>query len=141
MPEHPNVARVRRGYEIRGKSIEFSESARAEIEDLFHPDLVYHGQGSSRFGQDFVGRDQFFSVERQLGGMLRQIVRQVFADEVHAVVIAEVHAQHEGKETVWTEAEIFHFGPDGRITDTWGIPTDQAVVDDFWSSVMASPPQ
>jgi hypothetical protein len=141
MAEHPNVARVRRGYEIRGESIEFSQSARAEIENLFHPGLVYHGQGASRFGQDFVGRDQFFAVERQLSGTMRQVVRQVFADDVHAVVIAEVHAQHDGKETVWTEAEIFHFGPDGRITDTWGIPTDQAVVDDYWSSVISASAQ
>ena len=66
MAEHPNVARIRRGYEIRGESTEFSEEGKAEIEELFAADLVYHGQGTSRFSQDFHGRDEFFAVERKL---------------------------------------------------------------------------
>lgn len=138
MAEHPNVARIRRGYEIRGESTDFSDSDRAEIENLFDPDLVYHGQGTSKFAQDFRGRDQFFAVERQFARLtgMRQEVRQIFADDVHAIVLAEVHAEHEGTVTRWSEAEVFHFGPDGKVTDTWGIPMDQAVVDDFWSSVM-----
>ena len=139
MAEHPNVARVRRGYEIRGTTTAFTPSDQAEIEDLFHPDLVFHGQGTSRFGQDFHGRDQFFSVERQFAGMLHQTVRQIFADDVHAIVIVDVVAQFEGTETRWAEAEVFHFGPDGRVTDTWGVPVDQAVVDGFWASVMHVP--
>ena len=136
MAEHPNVARIRRGYEIRGTTTAFSPGDQAEIEVLFHPDLVFHGQGTSRFGQDFQGRDQFFSVERQFAGMLHQEVRDIFADDVHAIVLVEVHAEFDGKKTTWAEAEVFHFGPDGRVTDTWGVPRDQEVVDDFWASVM-----
>src|SRR5262245_7962173 len=103
MAEHPNVARIRRGYDLRGESTEFSDDDRAEIEDLFDEGLVYHGQGTSRFSQDFVGRDQFFEVERrfaQLVGM-RQEVLQVFANEAHAVVICQVRAERDGKETTW----------------------------------------
>ena len=139
MGEHRNVARIRRGYDIRGQSTEFSEADRAEIEDLFDERLVYHGQGTSRFAQDFHGRDQFFAVERQFARLaqMRQEVMQIFADEVHAVVLVTVHATYDGKEASWEEAEIFHFGSDGKVTDTWGIPQDQAVVDDFWSGVMA----
>jgi hypothetical protein len=140
MAEHPNVARIRRGYDIRGESTEFSDDDRAEIEDLFDENLIYHGQGTSRFAQDFVGRDQFFEVERrfaQLVGM-RQEVLQIFANEAHAVVIAQVHAEQDGKETTWKEAELFRFDERGKVTDTWGIPVDQEVVDDFWAGVMSA---
>ena len=140
MAEHPNVARIRRGYDIRGESTAFSDDDRAEIEDLFDENLVYHGQGTSRFAQDFVGRDQFFEVERrfaQLVGM-RQEVLQIFANEAHAVVIAQVHAEQGGKETTWKEAELFRFDERGKVTDTWGIPVDQEVVDDFWMGVMSA---
>jgi ketosteroid isomerase-like protein len=140
MAEHPNVARIRRGYDIRGESTDFSEEDRAEIEDLFAEDLVYHGQGTSRFSQDFHGRDQFFEVERrfaQLAGM-RQEVLQVFANEAHAVVVAQVHVERDGKETTWKEAELFRFDENGKVTDTWGIPVDQEAVDDFWLGVMSA---
>src|SRR4051794_33222071 len=122
MAEHPNVARIRRGYDIRGDSTEFSDTDRKEIEDLFAEDLVYHGQGTSRFAQDFHGRDEFFAVERrfaQLVGMHQEVL-QIFANEAHAVVIAQVHAEHDGKETTWQEAELFRFDEDGKVTDTWG---------------------
>jgi hypothetical protein len=123
MAQHPNVARIQRGYDIRGVSTDFSDSDRAEINELFDENLVYHGQGTSRFAQDFCGRDQFFAVERQFARSagMRQQVQQIFADDVHAIVIAEVRAEFEGKETRWTEAEVFHFGPDGKVTDTWGV--------------------
>lgn len=140
MAEHPNVARIRRGYDIRGESTEFSDEDRGEIEDLFDADLVYHGQGTSRFSQDFKGRDQFFEVERkfaQLVGM-RQEVLKIFANEAHAIVIAQVHGEVDGVETTWQEAELFRFDENGKVTDTWGIPEDQQVVDDFWAGVMAS---
>jgi hypothetical protein len=138
--EHPNVARIRRGYEIRGTTTDFTDEGRAEIEDLFDQDLVYHGQGTSRFAQDFHGRDEFFAVERSFAktGSMRQEVKKVFADDVHAIVLVEVYAEHEGNTTTWEEAEVFHFGPDGKVTDTWGIPADQNVVDGFWASAMGA---
>lgn len=139
MPEHPNVARIRRGYEIRGVSTEFGDSEWAEIKDLFAEDLVYHGQGTSRFAQDFSGRDEFFAVEREFAkrGTMRQEVREIYADDVHAIVTVTVHAQSGDVTATWNEAEVFHFGSDGRVTDTWGVPEDQAVVDDFWAKAMA----
>ena len=140
MSEHPNVERIRRGYDIRGTTTDFSDSDREEIEDLFHEDLVYHGQGTSRFAQDFRGRDQFFAVERQFArsATMRQDVKKIFADDVHAIVLVQVHAVHEGEETTWEEAEIFHFDANGKVTDTWGIPADQQVVDEFWAAVMGA---
>jgi hypothetical protein len=140
MAVHPNVARIQRGYDIRGTTTDFNDDDLAEIRELFDENLVYHGQGTSRFAQDFKGREEFFAVERQFAkmGAMRQEVREIYADDVHAIVLVEVHAEHPGGKATWREAEIFHFGPDGKITDTWGIPADQEVVDDFWAS--APPP-
>jgi hypothetical protein len=141
MGEHPNVARIRRGYDIRrGGATEFDAGARAEIEELFDENLVYHGQGTSRYARDFTGRDEFFAVEKQFSqfATMRQEVQEIFADDVHAIVIVQVHAEHDGRETTWREAEIFHFDSSGKVTDTWGIPQDQQVVDNFWDGVMSA---
>src|SRR5262245_43296962 len=109
MAEHPNVARIRKGYDIRGESTAFTEEGKAYIDELFAEDLVYHGQGTSRFAQDFVGRDQFFEVERKFAELvgMRQEVLQVFANEAHAIVLVRVHGVVDGKETTWLEAELF----------------------------------
>jgi len=129
MAEHPNVARIRRGYEIRGTSTDFSEADWEEIKDLFAEGLVYHGQGTSKFAQDFVGRDEFLKVEREFAkrGTMRQDVREIYADDVQAIVTVTVHAQNGDTTASWREAEVFRFGPDGRVTDTWGVPEDQEV--------------
>jgi len=140
MAEHPNVARIRRGYDIRGTSTNFSDSDWDEIKDLFHEDLVYHGQGTSRFAQDFVGRDEFFAVERQFAqmGTMHQEVRDIYADDIHAIVTVVVHARSGDSMADWEEAELFRFDADGKVTDTWGIPKDQEVVDEFWAGTMSS---
>jgi hypothetical protein len=138
MAEHPNVARIRGGYDIRGTSTAFSDADWEAIKDLFHEDLVYHGQGTSRFGQDFNGRDEFFAVERQFAqkGTMHQEVRDIYADDIHAIVTVVVHAHAGDYVADWEEAELFRFDADGKVTDTWGIPKDQEVVDDFWASAM-----
>ena len=69
---------------------------------------------------------------------MRQEVLKIFANEAHAVVIAQVHGVLDGKETSWQEIELFRFDEDGKVTDTWGIPEDQEVVDDFWAGVMSA---
>lgn len=142
MAEHPNVGRIRRGYEIRGQSTAFTEQSRAEIEDLFDENMVYYGQGTSRFARDFHGRDQLFSVEGEFAQLaeMRQEVHHIYADDIHAVVLVTVHATAGGEETRWREAEIFHFGPTGKVTETWGIPDDQEVVDAFWTRAMGGAP-
>ena len=136
MAEHPNVARIRRGYDIRSTSTAFSDSDWAEIKDLFHENLVYHGQGTSRYAQDFTGRDEFFAVERQFAerSTMHQEVQEIYADDVHAIVTVVVEAQNGDVKATWREAEVFHFDADGKVSDTWGIPMDQEVVDNFWAT-------
>jgi hypothetical protein len=72
---------------------------------------------------------------------MQQEVEEIFADDVHAIVIVKIHAQHEDNQASWREAEIFHFDSNGKVTDTWGIPKDQEVVDNFWAGVMATSDQ
>ena len=136
MAEHPNVARIRRGYDIRSTSTAFSDGDWDEIKDLFHENLVYHGQGTSRYAQDFTGRDEFLAVERQFAerSTMHQEVQEIYADDVHAIVTVVVQAQNGDVKATWREAEVFHFDADGKISDTWGIPMDQEVVDDFWAT-------
>ena len=136
MAEHPNVARIRRGYDIRSTSTAFSDSDWDEIKDLFHESLVYHGQGTSRYAQDFTGRDEFFAVERQFAerSTMHQEVQEIYADDVHAIVTVVVEAQNGDVKATWREAEVFHFDADGKVSDTWGIPMDQEVVDNFWAT-------
>ena len=64
-------------------------------------------------------------------------VLRIMTDTSRAIVTVTVHAQSGDLTATWNEAEVFHFGSDGRVTDTWGVPEDQAVVDDFWAKAMA----
>ena len=114
----------------------FQRQRLGRIKDLFHENLVYHGQGTSRYAQDFTGRDEFFAVERQFAerSTMHQEVQEIYADDVHAIVTVVVEAQNGDVKATWREAEVFHFDADGKVSDTWGIPMDQEVVDNFWAT-------
>jgi hypothetical protein len=49
-----------------------------------------------------------------------------------------VHARSGDTSADWEEAELFRFDADGKVTDTWGIPKDQELVDEFWAGAMSS---
>ena len=65
---------------------------------------------------------------------MHQEVQEIYADDVHAIVTVVVEAQNGDVKATWREAEVFHFDADGKVSDTWGIPMDQEVVDNLWAT-------
>ena len=126
MAQHPNVARLRRGFEIR-TSGEFGPNELAFLDDLFDDDITWHGTGEGPWGRTFAahGKEDVFGLFGAMaagsGGSLDVRPDRIYADDDHGVIIASLDGEINGEEYHWTEAQIFGFR-DGKISEFWGVP-------------------
>ena len=129
MAEHSDVKRIRKALAARGKG---GRAEAALLNGLFADDVVWHGAvGGGRAG--LTGKAKVLEQWRAFatddsGPSLS--VDQVFADGVHAAAIVELTSGGRKKTTV-RQANIFHVGEDGKVSEIWGLPTDAAIVDAF----------
>lgn len=144
MAPHPNAVRLRRAEDVRQAGT-FKPEDIAVLEDFLHEDIVWHGFGDSVWAEGARGRDQvigLFKMFKQFtGGTMRMSVKEVFADDVHGVVLVDITAERDGKSMLLREVNLFHFDEDGKATEFWGIPVmgDPAIMDEFWSDLSARP--
>lgn len=92
--------------------------------------------GSSLVSGDFEGKGEVMgwlgkSVELS-GGTLRVQTHDILANDEHAVALVQISAQRAGKSLDDQATQVFHIS-DGKVTECWVNPTDQAANDDFWS--------
>jgi uncharacterized protein len=127
---HPNEDLVRRGYEA------FGTGDIATLQELFADDIVWHFPGSSPVSGDFNGKDEvlgWLAKNAELsGGTLRVEAHDVLANDEHVVGLIRVSAQREGRSLDDPSVQIFHI-KDGKATEVWVYPSDQAVSDAFWA--------
>jgi ketosteroid isomerase-like protein len=137
MAEHPNVGKIRRGFEVIEKRPMTAEDA-AFVDDLFDENVVWTKQGGSQLAGVERGKQAVFAalgqVDAESGNTFRRDVRTVFADDEHGVCIMQIHAERGGNKADWGEVAVFTFTPEGRIIDFWGITEDLEKVDAFWAS-------
>ncbi|NEK56923.1 hypothetical protein GCU56_03435 [Geodermatophilus sabuli] len=130
MSEHPNVQRLRDGYDAFGKG-DFSA-----LDDLFAEDIRWHEGGRSQLAGHLEGRAAVYDLFRRLfeltGGTFRLDVRTAFADDTDGVVVA-VASGRVGNRSFdqLMEAHIWRFS-DGRIAEFWHAQTDQYAVDEVF---------
>lgn len=135
MAEHPNVARIRRGLELR-KEAEPSEEDFAFLYDLFDEDVVWHGGGSSEmWAEGFHGREAVFQAFGALeaAGSFKRDLLHVLADDYHAVALVHNDVEKDDKKMQWYEVMVFHLNSEGRIVEFWGIHEDPDAVDRLWA--------
>ena len=127
---HPNEDLVRRGYEA------FGTGDIATLQELFADDIVWHFPGNSPVSGDFNGKAEvlgWLAKNAELsGGTLRVEPHDVLANDEHAVGLIRVSAQREGRSLDDPSVQIFHI-KDGKATEVWVHPSDQAASDAFWS--------
>jgi len=135
MSEHVNVARIRRGLELR-KAAQPTEEEMAFLWDLFADDVVWHGSGDNPFAGDFVGKEAVFGAfgRVEAGGSFTRQVESVFADDDYAIAIVRNRADRGDTHMDWHEVMVFGFDADGRIKAFRGIHEDQDAVDELWAT-------
>jgi hypothetical protein len=117
--EHPDVQRFTRALAARTKqSLDAEETSL--LEELFADDVVWHGTASGK--DDVIA--QWNAYGHNGGG---GDVSEVYADGLHTVSVVR---RSDGNGQTIEQAGIFHL-VDGKVTEFWSIPSEQAVADAF----------
>jgi hypothetical protein len=136
LAEHPNVARIRRGLELR-KEAQPSKEDFEFLFNLFDESVIWHGGGTSQqFAEGFHGRDAVFAAFGQIeaAGSFKRDLMYVLADDLHAVALVHNDVQKGDKSMQWYESMVFHLNPEGKIVEFWGIHEDPDAVDRLWAT-------
>jgi ketosteroid isomerase-like protein len=140
LAEHPNVARIRRGLELR-KEAQPSEEDFAFLYDLFDEDVVWHGGGSSEmWAEGNRGREAVFEQfgKIEAAGTFKRDLLHVLADDFHAVALVHNDVQKGETHMQWYEMMVFHLNAEGKIVEFWGLHEDPDAVDALWAEPSAS---
>jgi uncharacterized protein len=127
---HPNEDLVRRGYAA------FGTGDIPTLNELFADDIVWHVGGRSPITGEYKGKSAVFGFFAQLAertnGTFRLDLHDVLANDEHAVALATVTAERDGKTLRDNGAQVFHV-QGGKVTESWFHPGDEYASDDFWS--------
>ena len=122
---HPNAEVLRRADEAM---------ERGDIEGFFShytEDVVVHATGSNRLAGDYKGLDQ---LQDLFGRFMEAMGEYTFqnhaylADDEHGITLQRGKSVRGGETREFNEVFVFHFR-DGKISEMWYLPVDQAGVD------------
>ena len=122
---HPNAEILRQADEAM---------ARGDIEGFFSyyaDDVVVHVAGSNRLAGDYQGLDQLKDV---FGGFMEAMGEYTFenhayvADDEHGIILQRGKSVLGSETREFNEVFVFHFA-NGKISEMWYVPVDQAAVD------------
>ncbi len=126
---HPNEEMVRRGYEA------FATGDLATLNELLADDIVWHATGRNQLAGTYRGKEEVFGLFQRLaelsGGTFKLDVHTILADDEHAVALARVTGEREGKTLDDNTIQAFHVR-DGKVTEQWLYPGDAYATDEFW---------
>ena len=131
MSDHPNVMRLREGYEA------FGTGDLDRLRELWTPGVRWHEPGRHLLSGDHTGTDEVFALFRRVlelteGSLRVAELRSAFADDTDGVAVVRLTA-HRGDRTLDVlGAHISRF-EDGRVAEFWPTYTDQAAVDAFYA--------
>lgn len=128
---HPNEDRFRAGYEaFQTGNI---DALRTEF---LAPDVVWHDPGSGPLSGDHKGIDEvlanFGKSMEVTGGTFRVELHDVLANDEHAVALATVSGERDGKRIEDNYAHVVHMR-DGKVIESWIHQWDPNKVDELLS--------
>ncbi|MGQ0521120.1 MAG: nuclear transport factor 2 family protein [Actinomycetota bacterium] len=122
---HPNAEVLRQADEAM---------ERGDVEaflSYYTDDVVVHVAGSSRLAGDYQGLDQF----KDLFGRFMEAMGEYsfqnhayVADDEHGIILQRGKSVLGSETREFNEVFVFHFR-DGKVSEMWYIPVDQAAVD------------
>jgi ketosteroid isomerase-like protein len=124
---HPNEALLRREYEA------FESRDLGTLDEILADDVVYHIPGRNPFAGAHRGKRavlRLFEADRRAS--FRSEVHDVLANDRHAVALTRVRGERDGLVLDDITVHVVHV-IEGRITEAWFFPGDQAASDAFWS--------
>jgi ketosteroid isomerase-like protein len=126
---HPNAELFAKGYAA------FQAGDLDTVRDLFAPDIVWHVPGKSHLSGDYKGVDDtmasFLANMQETDGTFRLEVHDILGSDDHAVALATVKAEKDGKSLDDRYTHIVHI-KDGKLTESWIMGEHQDEVDAFW---------
>lgn len=126
-----NIAALRRGYEA-------FQTGNLDLlrDELFDPDIVWHSPGRHMLAGEFRGVDaviaSFVKQFEETGGTFKVEVHDILGSDNHAVALATVSAERNGKSMNEPYAHVCHFR-DGKLTEAWILDFDPYKADEFFA--------
>ena len=125
---HPNEDLARRAWDA------FTKRDLDTAAQFFAGDLEYHLGGDTAVSGATRGRDAFFGLTDGIPDIeLSFEMHDVLANDEHAVALFRVHHQRPGKAPLDSPGVWVAHMADGKITEVWSFPFDQAAVREFLS--------
>ena len=125
------TALVRKGFDA------FANGDIATLQELLHPDVVWHGAGNSPISGDFRGGNDVFAlfgkILEETQGTFKQDVHAVTEGDDHVVALTHATGSRNGKTLEGNQVLVFHFDDADKVTEVWITPWDQAAANEFWS--------
>ena len=124
---HPQLEALRKSEEA---------FANGDVEGAFafyHDDFVVHIPGRHSFAGDYTGRDAFLEL---MGSMAERSSPTgsenlaYFADDEHGIVLVRGHYAR-GNRTFEEQIVFVMRFRDGKVSEMWPIPFDQAALDEW----------
>jgi uncharacterized protein len=124
---HPQLEALRKSEEA------FANGDVEEAFALYHDDFVAHIPGRHSFAGDYTGRDAYLSLMGQMGERSSPTGSEnlaLFADDEYGIVL--VRGQYARGDRTFEEQIVFVLRfRDGKISEMWAIPFDQAALDEW----------
>jgi uncharacterized protein len=130
MTEHPNLQRIRAGYEA------FDKGDLAALDELWQPDIRWHEPGTGPLAGTYEGRDAVLGLFAQTmeltGGSFRVELLQACADDEYGVALVRTTAHRGDRHLSLLNTHVMRI-VDGRTAEFWEASTDPAAMDAFFS--------
>ena len=131
MADHPNVERMRKGYDAFGRGdLDYLRN------EMFADDVVFHAPGDNPLAGDYKGIDEVFGffgkLVQESGGTFSLEIHDLLANDEHAVGLHTAHAEREGKTLRDNNTLVFHVR-DGKVTEVWQYWADPYSADELFA--------
>jgi uncharacterized protein len=127
---HPNEDRIRQGYAA------FASGDIEAVLEFFDDDIVWHTGGNNPISGDYRGKEEVLAhlgrLLQETEGNFKNEVHDILANDEHGVAITNLSAERNGRSMTMRSVHVMHLR-DGKVTESWIFPEDQAAADEFWS--------
>ena len=95
--------------------------------------VVWHTAGHNRFSGDYLGPDAIVRTMSEVrdAATITNEPHDILASDNHVVVLVNTNLSREGESLDVQNVFVFHVN-DGKVTEGWGMASDQPAVDAFW---------